>query len=281
MRKTPFQLIKNKLKEVIPPHLVEKLPNKWEKIGNVCIVKLDEDLVEYKQEIGKAYADVLQVKSVLQDSGLIQGVFREPSMNILFGEKNTETVHIENDIVFKFDPQKIMFSSGNIHERKRMATIAHSDEIVVDLFAGIGYFSLPLAVYSKPKKIYSCEINPISFEYLCKNIVLNHVTDRIVPLFGDNKNTAPKHVADRVIMGYLNNTLQYVPIALNCIKKEGGVVHFHCLTSRQLGLEAYVDLVKKEMLYRNYRITLLQKNNIKSYAPGVYHVVLDFQVEGL
>jgi tRNA wybutosine-synthesizing protein 2 len=281
MNKTPLQLIKTKLKDCIPSELLDSIPNKWEKIGSVLIVKLHDSLYEYKQVIAKTYADVLQVETVLQDVGVIKGVFREPSMEVLFGEKNTVTVHNENNILFKFDPQKIMFSSGNIDERKRMASISNSDETVVDLFAGIGYFSLPMAVYSKPKKIISCEINPVSYEFLCKNIVLNHVTDIVDPLFGDNKNTAPKHSADRVIMGYLKNTQDFLPIAIHCLKKDGGIIHFHCLTSNQLNSQGYFDVVKKIALDHNCSSDLLKEKNIKSYAPGINHVVLDVRVEFL
>ncbi len=82
-------------------------------------------------------------------------------------------------------------------------TISNPHETVVDLFAGIGYFTLPMAVYSKPKKMFACEINPIAYQYLCANVVLNHVTNIVEPLLGDNRKIAPKDCADRVILGYL------------------------------------------------------------------------------
>jgi len=34
-----------------------------------------------------------------------------------------------------------MFSSGNMDERIRMSMISDKNEVVVDLFAGIGYFN--------------------------------------------------------------------------------------------------------------------------------------------
>ena len=131
-------------------------------------------------------------------------MYREPNVKIIYGNKKTETIHIENGIRYKLDPQKVMFSSGNMDERIRMAKISNPKETVVDLFAGIGYFTLPMAVYSKPKKIFACEINPVAYDYLCKNIVQNDVTSIVEPLLGDNKTTAPKNVADRIIMGYID-----------------------------------------------------------------------------
>jgi len=61
-----------------------------------------------------------------------------------------------------------MFSSGNMDERIRMSMISDKNEVVVDLFAGIGYLLCRMAVYSKPEKIYACEINPVAYDYLAK-----------------------------------------------------------------------------------------------------------------
>ena len=104
--------------------------------------------------------------------GSINGPKREPDVEILVGD-NTETIHRENHCFFKLDVAKMMWSKGNTTERKRIGTIVKDGEIVVDMFAGIGYFSIPIAVHSKPEKIYSIEINPVSYSYLKENIALN------------------------------------------------------------------------------------------------------------
>jgi tRNA wybutosine-synthesizing protein 2 len=203
MRTTSITSIKKTLSALIPSEMINRLPDKWEKIGTVVTIKLPEELNQYKQIIGKVYAEVLGCTTTLNEIGGISGVFRNPVVEVIFGSSETETIHSENGIRFRLDPQKIMFSSGNMAERRRMATIAHKNETVVDLFAGIGYFTLPMAVYSKPKKIYACEINPVAHRYLCANVVLNHVSTIVEPLMGDNRRIAPKDCADRVILGYL------------------------------------------------------------------------------
>ncbi|MCJ2533880.1 MAG: class I SAM-dependent methyltransferase family protein, partial [Candidatus Thermoplasmatota archaeon] len=213
MIETPLEKIKKSLKNNISLELTNFLPEKWEKIGDVLIVKLDEKLKSYGEEIGKTYAEVLHCKTVLNDVGGISGIYREPNVEILYGSENTEVVHKENGVRYKLDVAKIMFSSGNMDERLRMANISNKNETVVDLFAGIGYFTLPMAVYSKPRKIFSCEINPVAYKYLCKNIVLNHVPSIVNPLFGDNRSIAPKNVAERVVMGYFEDTEKFLPTA--------------------------------------------------------------------
>jgi tRNA wybutosine-synthesizing protein 2 len=282
MRQIPFACItkslSESLSELLPENVVRYLPEKWEKIGSVVIIKLPERLKPYKEIIGKAYAKVLRCTSTLNDVGGIQGVFREPVVEVIYGSPLTETIHIENKIRYRLDPQKIMFSSGNMAERKRMATISNPRETVIDLFAGIGYFSIPMAVYSKPKKIYACEINPVAFRYLKANVVLNQVTDIVEPLFGDNRMIAPKDCANRVVLGYLKESKIFLPVVLAAFKNQTGILHYHdvvpvdCIPQHSLN-----DIESVTKKYHR-SIELLQVNHIKSYAPGRDHVVLDVRV---
>lgn len=278
MIETPLEKIKKSLKNNISLELTNFLPEKWEKIGDVLIVKLDEKLKSYGEEIGKTYAEVLHCKTVLNDVGGISGIYREPNVEILYGSENTEVVHKENGVRYKLDVAKIMFSSGNMDERLRMANISNKNETVVDLFAGIGYFTLPMAVHSKPRKIFSCEINPVAYKYLCKNIVLNHVTSIVNPLFGDNRSIAPKNVAERVVMGYFEDTEKFLPTAFDCLKNCTGIIHFHNVCSDELFPETPLKIVEKTADKYKRNVEFLTYRVIKSYAPGVSHIVLDIQV---
>jgi len=278
MIRNPFDEIKENISKKIPSKLIDKIPKKWEKIGNVLILKLPDELNEYNREISAIYSKILKCKSVLKDIGGIDGVYRKPKVKLIYGSRNTETIHFENGIKYKLDPRKIMFSSGNMHERLRMTNISNQNEIIVDLFSGIGYFSLPIAVYSKPKKIFSCEINPISYSYLCKNIVLNHVTSIIEPLLGDNKKTSPANIANRVILGYFRETKNYLPTAFNCLKNKSGVIHYHDIFPNEKVPNYPSKIIKDIAKKHNIEIKCLKYINVKSYAPGVSHYVFDIQV---
>lgn len=52
----------------------------------------------------------------------------------------------QHGIKYSLDVTRCMFSSGNVTERARMGRQACKDQVVVDLFAGIGYFTLPMLV---------------------------------------------------------------------------------------------------------------------------------------
>ena len=274
----PFEQIKKMLNNSIPENLLEKLPNKWEKIGDVLTIVLPKELESCKKNVAEAYAKILGCKTVLNEIGGISGEYREPDVELLYGSNDTETIHRENGICYNLDPRKIMFSSGNMDERIRMAHVSNPNEIVVDLFAGIGYFTLPMAVYSRPREIFACEKNPISFNYLCQNIILNNVSSIVEPIHGDNRMIAPKNIADRVIMGYFGDTHQFLPIAFECLKNHCGIIHYHdkfaddVVPNRPLGF--VVDVAGRY----DRKISLLNFKCVKSYAPGISHYVFDVKV---
>ncbi len=274
---TPYEQIVEVLSPCIPEKVVYDLPQRWEKIGDVLMLRVPDSLNAYKEVVARVYADVLRCRSVLEEYGAISGVYRKPRVRLIFGDNDTETVHVENGIRFRLDPKEIMFSSGNVDERKRMATIAGREEQVLDLFSGIGYFAIPMAKFSTPKKIVACEINPVAYRYLKENTVLNDVVDILDPVIGDNRKTAPEQWADRVLLGYLDNTKSFLPLALKALKQKGGILHFHEVYPH----ENIPDIAFQEIksIATNYfkNIELVNWKIVKSYAPGIVHAVLDIR----
>lgn len=275
-RITPFENIECSIS--IPKHLKVFLPKKWELLGDVLLMKLPDELDALKEDVSKAYAKELQAKTVLRDLG-ISGDLREPKVELLWGSE-TETIHKENGVKFKLDVAKLMFSSGNIDERIRMATIAGQDEVIVDMFAGIGFFSIPIALHSKPQKIFACELNPVAYQYLCENVHLNDVKDIVIPVLGDNQKFEKENIADRIVMGFLDDTHRFLPKALSILKKEGGIIHYHEKCPNELLQSRPLENVRREVEKKELEMELLDKRTVKSYAPGVSHVVLDVRIGG-
>ncbi|MCX9083530.1 MAG: class I SAM-dependent methyltransferase family protein [Candidatus Methanoperedens sp.] len=251
------------------------LPRGWQILGDIIIVTLDEKLKDRKSDIGKALLSYYPgCKTVLLDRG-ISGQLRQPDREIIAGEDNTETIHKENSCLFKLDAMKIMFSQGNLAEKKRMSKLG-TDETVVDMFAGIGYFSIPMAVNSKPKKIISIEINPVSFGYLKENIVLNRVVEIIEPLAGDCAKVTPRHIANRVIMGYFDGQ-DYLGTGINALLP-GGILHYHEAVPEAIESRP-VDRIFEVSKSLGRQVEITERRRIKKYAPGVWHVVVDARVE--
>lgn len=258
----------------LPEQLKPTLPRKWELFGDVLVLRLDPPLDRYEQTIAESYASVLHAKTVLRDVGGVSGELRRPVLRTILGT-DTVTVHVENGIKFKFDVSEIMFSSGNVEERTRMAGIECDGETVVDMFAGIGYFCLPMAVYRRPKKVIACELNPIAHSFLVENVRLNGVYGTIEPVLGDNRSLSGADFADRVIMGYVKTTHEFLPAALRLLKS-GGVVHYHETCPNDLLPDRPVKRMQDGM--KGCRIEVERLKEIKSYAPGISHVVVDARV---
>ncbi len=258
----------------IPEDLKHLLPSKWEMFGNLAVIRLEAQLDEYESEIAEAYAVVLGLKAVLRDVGGIKGEYRQPVIRTLLG-KDAVATHLENGIRYRFDATKIMFSSGNIEERLRMADLKCDGETIVDMFAGIGYFSIPLAVYQKPMKIIACELNPVAFQYLEENIALNQVSRIVKPVLGDNRDLPGEDIADRVVMGYVKTTHEYLPTAIRLLKS-GGIIHYHETCPNELLPNRPVQRILASAL--EGKVDIMRMKEIKSYAPGVSHVVVDARI---
>jgi tRNA wybutosine-synthesizing protein 2 len=250
------------------------LPQRWEHIGDVIIIRVPEQLEPYAGEAAASYAKVLKAKAVIREVGRIRGVYRTPEMEVLYGT-DTETVHFENGIYYKLDAAKLMFSSGNIDEKLRMAALDCAGETVVDMFAGIGYFTLPLAVHTGASKVIACEINPLAFRYLQENVRLNRV-EKVVQLFhGDNRELPGERIADRVIMGYVRTTGEHLEKAFDLVKP-GGTIHYQDTFPLEVWPQMALDNVARASKGRRYEVMLMKE--VKSYSPGVSHMVLDIKV---
>ncbi|HDZ36059.1 MAG TPA: class I SAM-dependent methyltransferase family protein [Thermococcus sp.] len=272
------QLIKPRIREILscelPPGLVSMLPKHWVQIGDVLILPLRQELEPYKHRIAEVYAEVLGVKAVLR-KGRIGGEFRETNYELLYGN-DTVTIHVENGIKYKLDAAKVMFSPANVKERVRMAEVARPGELVVDMFAGIGHLSLPMAVHGKARVI-AIEKSPYTFRFLVENIELNRVQDRMTAYNIDNRDFPGKNIADRILMGYVVKTHEFIPKALS-IAKDEAVIHYHNTVPEKLMPEEPFKTFQETAREYGYEAEKLNELIIKRYAPGVWHVVVDVRV---
>jgi tRNA wybutosine-synthesizing protein 2 len=265
--------LKEHLKTFLSEAEIACVPAGWQVLGDVIIVGIPKTLENKKITIAEALLSMYpRCRTVVRDFG-IEGQFRQPKREILLGSK-TETIHKEHGCFFKQDVTKVMYSKGNFEERKRMSRLGKG-EVIVDMFAGIGYFSIPMAVHSMPKKITGIEINPESFVYLKENIRLNKVEDIFVPICGDCSRFTPEGTADRVLMGYVGTTHHYLEPAIKALKKSGGILHYHETVPESLARTRPQERIRKAASTLGKKVEILETRRIKKYSPGVLHVVVD------
>lgn len=250
-------------------------PTKWERLADVIVVRLSEAARDYGAAIGFAFAEVLDARAVVEDLSGIHGVLRTPEIRILWG-RGLEVEHLEGGVRYRFDVAKIMFSSGNLPERTSIASKVRDGAVVVDLFAGIGYFSLPIAMHARPTRVYACELNPVAFHYLVENVALNRAAS-VVPRFGDCRETAPRGVADVVLMGHFS-AADYLDVAFDCLRGSGLVV-YHELCPKEQFPQAPIAHLTQGARKRWYDVESVHSRILKSYAPGIVHAVLEARVQ--
>ncbi|MFC4540952.1 class I SAM-dependent methyltransferase [Halosolutus amylolyticus] len=200
---------------------IESAPGSWAVIGSVILVTIPEDCPD-ERALGEALLELHgEADSVLADEGIANdgeaGTYREPRTRHVAGERDTETVHVEHGTRYGLDPATVMFSPGNQAERARMGDLVAADEHVFDMFAGIGYFTLPMA--RAGARVTATERNPAAFRYLVENAMRNDVTDRVDaymtdcrdlvggpagrhPVDGESRPASADLAVDRVVMGY-------------------------------------------------------------------------------
>jgi tRNA wybutosine-synthesizing protein 2 len=214
---------------------------------------------------------------VIRRTDAIAGPYRQPAVELSAGSHETETVFRENKVVFHIDPMKVMFSVGNKAERLRMSQLG-SDEIVIDMFAGIGQLSLPMAVHAKPRVIHAIEWNPDAYHYLQQNILTNKTSEIFTPHFGDTRLITPRvGKADRIIMGLIQGTDLYLEQAVKCLRS-GGIMHIHEIGPKEEMETELLTKLKKVATSTACRVELINTRMIKTYSPRYNHFAIDVQL---
>ena len=261
--------------------LLDSLPKRWEKFADVALLPRTAFTEEgWNQidgsELWSAIASALKVNRIGK-IGEIVGEKRESTVELLQGEDDW-VVRRENGIDYGYNFTQCMFSAGNVNERRRMGEVARIGETVVDLFSGIGYYTLPMLVNSQVNHVHCCEWNPVAVKALKWSLDRNNVASRCTIHEGDNRLTAPylSGQADRVILGLLPTAEGGFELAINCLKKIGGALHIHGITPAS-DHDSWVDetITKLSNLNHDFSITKTSQVRVKSYAPHWDHLVLD------
>ncbi|XP_022723296.1 tRNA wybutosine-synthesizing protein 2/3/4 [Durio zibethinus] len=271
--------------------LLEQLPNRWERLGDIVVLPVSsfKDPVwdSIGDELWPIIARSLNTCRLARQGRVAANGTRDSTLEILVGDGGW-VAHCENGILYSFDATKCMFSWGNLSEKIRMANLDCTGSVIVDLFAGIGYFVLPFLVRAKAKMVYACEWNPLAIEALKQNLQANSVSDHCIILEGDNRVTAPKGIADRVCLGLLPSSEGSWLTAVRALRSEGGILHVHG-NVKDTEEELWTNHVSKSIyeIARSeghcWEVTIDHVERVKWYAPHIRHLVADVrcrQIQG-
>uniref|UniRef100_A0A7S1YAB7 SAM-dependent methyltransferase TRM5/TYW2-type domain-containing protein n=1 Tax=Sexangularia sp. CB-2014 TaxID=1486929 RepID=A0A7S1YAB7_9EUKA len=241
------------------------------------------------------------------------GEKRLPYVQLAWQADNTTTDRAlfvaEQGTIFVLDPTQVMFSLGNVTSKVRLAhfatrreadCVARTGTVVVDMFGGIGYYSLPLAKTLSawadanpslpPPSLHALELNEVSLSFLRRGMKANKLSRRLtMTLTAGDSHTAAPHLngtAHRVLMGLLPTPRSFMARALSLISlDEGGVIHYHMAeeVSQDFATAAMNDVAHawhdggRGPTSRS-DVRVLGVHRVKDYAPRVVHVIVDLWV---
>ena len=178
-------MLKKALEGVLTTEENNELISAFDQIGKIIIVRIPESLISKKKIIGEALLDQVKIaKSVFFQASAVEGDFRTRDLEILAGEDNTETEYKEFGCKFTVDVKNAFFSPRLSTERERIANLIQNNEVVTNMFAGIGMFSI-MAAKKKKCTVYSLDINPTASKLCETNIGLNKLAGEVISINGD------------------------------------------------------------------------------------------------
>jgi len=246
---------------------IERAPASWAVVGDVILVAFGD--CERRTEVGEALLELHGEAHTVLARGGVDGELREPDVQVIAGDGDTETVHTEHGTQYALDLAEVMFSPGNKAERARMADVVADGERVFDMFAGIGYFTLPMA--RAGARVTAVEKNPTAFGFLVENVVLNGVQDRVSATRGDCRDVSTS--AERVVMGYYDAPA-YLDTALDALEP-GGVAHVHATVPDAVYPERPHEKIEAAADAAGRAFEILDTRTVKTHSEGVRHAVVD------
>ncbi len=270
IEKSDFRVIQ---KEESPADLLGYSPA-YEIVGDIAIVERHE---HGAQQVAEILARQKKIKTVLQAQTPVTGEYRTRDLSFLAGERRTETLYRENGCRYLIDVARVYFTPRLSTERMRIAEQVHDGDKVVDMFAGVGPFSILIAKKFPGAHVIAIDKNPDAIYYLKENVKLNKVKN-VEIREGDARDIAKKiKMADHVIMNLPHSGLEFLETAFGMIRK-GGAIHFYAISHEDDLFDGILQRIKEIAGRFSVQIIIIDKRSVRPYAPYQYNICIDFQV---
>ncbi len=274
--------VRELLRGKVPEDLIPLVRRSYDIIGDIAVLEIPEELKDYEREIAEAIMKIHKnVRVVCKKVGIVEGVERVRKVEIILGEKRTTTIHKENGIRLKVDISKVFYTPRLSQERLRIAKKVREGEVVTDLFAGVGPYSILIARISKPKVVYAIDINPHAYELLVENVKMNKVEGVVKPFLGDCREVVEREkligVADRVIMNLPKDAGDFLDVAYKVSKGES-VIHFYCFLYEEGLFEEGIRIIEEKAKELGFDFEILETVKCGEIGPRRYRVCIDFKM---
>ncbi|MBI1662256.1 MAG: 50S ribosomal protein L11 methyltransferase [Nitrosopumilus sp.] len=273
-------MLKKSLESILSPKESDELISAFDQIGDIIIVRIPDSLLSKKKIIGETLLnDVKIARSVFYQASAVEGDFRTRNLEIIAGEDNRETEYKEFGCKFIVDVENAFFSPRLSTERDRISNLIQDGEIMTNMFAGVGMFSI-IAAKKKKCTVYSLDINPIASELCERNIKLNKLAGEVISINEDAAkiiNELLLDKSDRTLMLLPERSDEFLEYAIKTTKNEG-IIHYYShihadkkSDAGKLSEEHYLQVtpVKSE---------ILGSKIVRPVGPRYYQTVVDVKI---
>lgn len=239
------------------------LPSSFDIVGTKCIIKIPAALEYMEESIGEAIMETHpSLDTVFADQG-VSGPFRIRMVRKIAGTGGTETEVREYGMRFRTDVARTFYSPRLAEERRRIAGTAHG-ETVLDMFSGVGPFTVAMA--KRGCEVVALDINPYAVSYAKENAALNGVR-------------AEAHLADasayggrrfsRIIMNLPLSSSLYLGKAVELLEMEGTIDYYEQMQDSALHARIWD-------IQRRHGLRVVEHRRVKGYSArsSIYYLRL-------
>ncbi|MBM3895889.1 MAG: class I SAM-dependent methyltransferase family protein [Thaumarchaeota archaeon] len=273
-------MLKRALESVLSEKESEEIFSAFDQIGDIIIVRIPDSLLGKKEIIGKTLLEQIKnANTVFYQSSPVEGDFRIRDLEILAGENKTQTEYKEFGCRFLVDVEKVFFSPRLSTERNRIADLVKDGETVINMFGGIGMFSI-MAAKKKKCTVYNIDINPDAARLCEKNISLNKLAGNVISLHGDASQIIKEKIegkGDRVLMLLPERSDEFLDSAIAAAKKNA-IIHYYSHIHADKKTLAPKLLEKHFLEIAPVKSEILYSRMVRAVGPRYYQTVVDAKI---
>jgi len=258
----------------------EEMFSAFDQIGNIIVIRIPDSLLSKKKIIGETLLkQVKTAKSVFYQSSNVGGDFRTRSLELLAGDNKTETEYKEYGCIFLVDVENAFFSPRLSTERERISNLVQDGEIVINMFGGVGMFSI-MAAKNKKCSVYNIDINPIASKLCEKNISLNKLAGNVISINGNAGQIVKEQLenkGDRTLMLLPERSDEFLDAAISATKNNG-IIHYYShihadkkQDASKLSEQHFIEVAK-------VKSEILSSKIVRAVGPRYYQTVVDVRI---
>ena len=274
-------MLKQALAGLLSESELNELYSGFDVVGDIALIKIPDSLQAKRNLIGQTILQKIKpVKVVLMQSGPVSGEYRIRKLEHIAGEDRTSTIYKEHSCTFLVDVAKAYFSPRLSTERLRISKLVKEGERVLNMFAGVGIYSIIIAKVQPECETVSIEINPDAQKNAIENAMINKVSQRVTAILGDAKEVIKNGGIgkfDRVLMPLPESAVEYLKDAISVLKASGGWIHYYTHIHAE-NKEGATSNSEKDLLERlQGRGKIKFTKVVREVGPKWFQVVADIQ----